>query len=229
MMTDSSIEKEIRKTLSYANVPLSRFHVIEMKKIHKSNSDETSHYRSSRTALYIEEDDMIIYPVIHFFKNKGIQKIYIVHCKNNNMIKRIIKEVGSCYVDHNDIVKIGEKLLDKYSLERFYHNIQNIFSMWIKLVTNETPPLIPDYETTTIKKKKNATSDVDDSDESDLGEEQIKDSTRAYYFGIHIDMTKDERNITDLQKEVERKIRKDFSGQIPRFRQDIPPHPCPLV
>lgn len=225
-MSDLSIEKEIVDSLDYKKEAVGKLFIVELRKIHNSNSDETSLYRTSRTALYIEKTNMIIYPVIHFFKTRGIQKIYIINMENKSIIQRFIKEVGNCYLEYHEVIKIGQKLLDKYTLDRFYSNIQNIFSTWIKLITKESPPLIPEYESSTIRSKKDKQRKPDTEDDEEQGETT---NMRTFFFGIHIDITKDERNISETDRYIERNIRKDFGSQIPRFKQDKPINPCPLI
>lgn len=227
-MSDIAIQKEITDLLPYLEKPKGKIFVVELRKIFKWSHSDTNYNRTSRTALYIEYNNTIVYPVVHFYKNRGIRKIYTTTMVNRDIVQRFIKEVGDCYLNQEDIISACNKLIEKYTLERFYHNIPNIFSSWIKIITKKTPPLIPDYETSTVKSKSIKSKKRKES--SDIEEEEEEEVTinRTFFFGIQIDTTKDQRELPQEEIEKEINIRKDFSGQFPRFKEDAPKE-CILI
>jgi len=94
-------------------------------------------WRKPKYGLSLQPSDYHFYPVISFYKNKGIKRIYIEETHIDNWKTKILTELGTSILTHHQIFDIMTESLRVHSLGTFYNMIHTIMNMWIKCITGK--------------------------------------------------------------------------------------------
>lgn len=205
-MNDIEIESDLQKYLRFSDSPISTIKIVELLPNYRINNEGTEKTLNSRTALYIENDNSLLYFVIEFYKKGGVKRIYLQRLINVNHIKREIITIGKTYIDTIQIQELGTNLIRRYSVEDFFSSIETIFSIWLRLSTKKNIKTIPEYEYTS---------------------ENI--NPNIFYFGVAIVAENDTRKSNNINREREMSIKKEFLHILPRFKSDEPLDICVLI
>lgn len=87
--------------------------------------------------LFLQGSRYCFYPVMEFYKNKGIKGIYIESKIISNMDVALLRDLGTTKLNNQQIMDMMKESLRVQSLDAFYSMIYITIATWVKYITEK--------------------------------------------------------------------------------------------